>query len=104
MKTLSLIYKNLTGTFVFTTLWVGTLMFSGCNEKKSSQNSRDSTVQLKKQPEVWVAPDTTMPGASDSEQLIKYGRKLIENTSFYLGPHGTVEHISNGMNCQNCHL
>ena len=36
--------------------------------------------------------------------IIRYGRKLIENTAFYLGPRGTVAHISNGMNCQNCHL
>ncbi len=36
--------------------------------------------------------------------MIRYGRDLIANTSFYLGPKGTVMHISNGMNCQNCHL
>ena len=37
-------------------------------------------------------------------ELIRYGRNLIENTSKYLGPKGTVAQISNGMNCQNCHL
>ena len=37
-------------------------------------------------------------------EQIRYGRKLIENTAYYLGPKGTVAHISNGMNCQNCHL
>jgi thiosulfate dehydrogenase len=37
-------------------------------------------------------------------EMIRYGRSLIENTSLYLGPKGTVAHISNGMNCQNCHL
>jgi len=26
------------------------------------------------------------------------------HTSKYLGPNGTVMQISNGMNCQNCHL
>jgi thiosulfate dehydrogenase len=36
--------------------------------------------------------------------LAKYGRELIEKTSFYLGPNGTVAQITNGMNCQNCHL
>lgn len=35
---------------------------------------------------------------------IRYGRDLIANTAYYLGPKGTVAHISNGMNCQNCHL
>ena len=36
--------------------------------------------------------------------MAKYGRELIENTSYYFGPNGIVAHISNGMNCQNCHL
>ncbi len=31
-------------------------------------------------------------------------RELIENTSYYLGPKGTIAAITNGMNCQNCHL
>lgn len=35
---------------------------------------------------------------------IRYGRELIVHTALYLGPKGTVAQISNGMNCQNCHL
>lgn len=38
------------------------------------------------------------------DSLAKYGRELIENTSYYLGPKGKVAAITNGMNCQNCHL
>ena len=38
------------------------------------------------------------------DSLAQYGRELIENTSYYLGPKGTVAAITNGMNCQNCHL
>lgn len=45
-----------------------------------------------------------IPLDSDSGKLILYGHDLIENTSYYLGPKGTVAQISNGMNCQNCHL
>jgi thiosulfate dehydrogenase len=49
---------------------------------------------------LWHAPDTsTMPNAQ-----VRYGRKLIAHTSYYLGPQGVVSKISNGMNCQNCHL
>ena len=36
--------------------------------------------------------------------LIRYGRELIAHTALYLGPTGKVMAISNGMNCQNCHL
>ncbi|MBN8859269.1 MAG: c-type cytochrome [Sphingobacteriales bacterium] len=42
-------------------------------------------------------------GTADGD-LVWYGHELISNTSFYLGPNGTVAQITNGMNCQNCHL
>ncbi len=53
---------------------------------------------------VWQAPDTTKIPATDEGRLIRYGRDLIVHTSRYLGPKGTAARISNGMNCQNCHL
>ncbi|GGD60107.1 hypothetical protein GCM10011514_25080 [Emticicia aquatilis] len=37
-------------------------------------------------------------------ELVKYGRELIANTAYYLGPKGKVAQQTNGMNCQNCHL
>lgn len=52
----------------------------------------------------WIAPDTNQIALSENRQLISYGRDLIAHTSFYLGPNGKVAAISNGMNCQNCHL
>ena len=52
----------------------------------------------------WVAPDTSSIPATPEGELIRYGQKLITNTSEYLGPKGSVASISNGMNCQNCHL
>ncbi|HNS29690.1 MAG TPA: c-type cytochrome [Tenuifilaceae bacterium] len=52
----------------------------------------------------WQAPaETTIPADSSGEE-IRYGKNLIANTANYLGPQGTVKAISNGMNCQNCHL
>ena len=38
------------------------------------------------------------------DTLTTYGHELIANTSYYLGPKGKVAKMSNGMNCQNCHL
>ncbi len=54
--------------------------------------------------DVWIAPDTSNIKTEDNAAQIIYGRELIANTSLYLGPQGKVAHISNGMNCQNCHL
>lgn len=52
----------------------------------------------------WVAPDTINIPQDLNGDLIRYGRSLIMNTAHYLGPKGSVKPISNGMNCQNCHL
>src|SRR6478752_9541550 len=53
---------------------------------------------------LWKAPDSTKISSLPEGELIAYGRELIAHTARYLGPHGTVQAISNGMNCQNCHL
>ena len=57
-----------------------------------------------KKPDLWIAPDTATIPKNKEGNMIRYGRDLIARTSFYLGPHGKVVNISNGMNCQNCHL
>jgi thiosulfate dehydrogenase len=54
--------------------------------------------------ELWKAPDVATIPNTEEGKLIKYGRELISFTSKYLGPNGTVMSLSNGMNCQNCHL
>ena len=53
---------------------------------------------------MWAAPDWSLVDAESNADEIKYGRELIANTSEYLGPNGKVKKISNGLNCQNCHL
>jgi len=55
-------------------------------------------------PAVWQAPDVAQIPKDENGKLITYGRELITHTSQYLGPKGSVKAISNGMNCQNCHL
>ena len=52
----------------------------------------------------WQVPDTNSIPATQEGELIRYGKSLIVNTSYFLGPKGKVTHISNGMNCQNCHV
>ncbi|MBK9254030.1 MAG: c-type cytochrome [Saprospiraceae bacterium] len=66
---------------------------SGLKEQKTSVKS-----------DFWIAPDVESVNNLQNADLIKYGKELIAHTAKYLGPNGTVEAISNGMNCQNCHL
>jgi thiosulfate dehydrogenase len=52
----------------------------------------------------WHPPDTAGIPHTPQGDLIRYGRDLVANTSRFLGPNGIVAAMSNGMNCQNCHL
>ncbi|HPG10271.1 MAG TPA: c-type cytochrome [Chitinophagaceae bacterium] len=54
----------------------------------------------------WVSPSlyTDFELEGEERNLVIYGSDIIANTSRYFGPHGSVKAISNGMNCQNCHL
>lgn len=51
----------------------------------------------------WQPPDINDLNESEAK-LVLYGRELIVHTSKYFGPKGKIETITNGMNCQNCHL
>lgn len=69
-----------------------------------SQNHNDVDKPIVK-PEVvsWTPPDMSLLDEKE-KAMVLYGKTLISNTALYLGPKGKVAHISNGMNCQNCHL
>ena len=52
---------------------------------------------------VSIVPDFYELSNSEHDNLIRYGKILIDSTANYLGPHGSVASITNGLNCQNCH-
>ena len=52
----------------------------------------------------WEAPDLIRIPSDKEGNLILYGRDLIIHTADYFGPKGKIASMSNGMNCQNCHL
>ena len=54
----------------------------------------------------WHAPSLYLDPVKDKteRELISYGEELVAHTTTYLGPKGSIQQISNGMNCQNCHL
>jgi thiosulfate dehydrogenase len=55
-------------------------------------------------PDSWKAPDVRTIPADKTGEMISYGRELIAHTANYFGPNGNIARISNGMNCQNCHI
>ena len=54
--------------------------------------------------DAWKEPDTATIPAGKAGNMIRYGRELIAHTADYYGPNGSIARITNGMNCQNCHL
>ena len=74
-----------------------TVFFFSC----SSEPPKQQLTAVKEEP-LWHGWNKYQIKPEDT--LVVFGRELIENTSYYLGPKGTIAAITNGMNCQNCHL
>ncbi len=80
------------------------LLFSCNTAQRTSPNSttKDSLANIK---EVFQAPDTNELNNDEWGRMVKYGARLIANTSYYIGPEGSVSNnLGNKMNCTNCHL
>jgi thiosulfate dehydrogenase len=54
--------------------------------------------------DAWKAPEESSIPAGKEGEMIRYGKDLLAHTSQYFGPNGSIAMISNGLNCQNCHL
>ena len=52
----------------------------------------------------WAAPDINAITDTKQKQQVVYGQELIAHTAKYFGPNGSLLKITNGLNCQNCHL
>ena len=72
------------------------LLICSCNSSGNGSIVADTTQHLWRGWNQYQIPE--------SDSLARYGHQLISKTSYYLGPKGLVAQISNGMNCQNCHL
>jgi thiosulfate dehydrogenase len=73
---------------------------------KAVRHSNNNALGVVVKDSTWVPPslyaDEILEGKE--RETVTYGADIITNTSAYFGPHGSVAQISNGMNCQNCHL
>ena len=100
-----------TSLYCFLILFFSTFLVS-CEEHQSNKTGRQNSDSISASKKItalydndeWVAPDTASLPLNNDGNNIRYGRELVANTALYLGPSGKVRHISNGMNCQNCHL
>ncbi len=100
--------KNITYLFgFFFILFIG---FYSCTNTVSKETTELANKQVKNDSaevdeELWTPPDTSTIPHDEFGQMVRYGRDLIVNTAYYLGPEGKVgKFLGNKMNCTNCHL
>lgn len=97
LKTLK---SNWFAVLLFVILSVATLQQILTHNRVNVEDIRESADS------VWVPQSlfTDQVTKGKERELLIYGEDLIAHTATYFGPKGSVLPISNGMNCQNCHL
>jgi thiosulfate dehydrogenase len=74
-------------------------------QKSLSSSATASSTNIKKDAVAYWSPvDISSIKDQKEKEVVEYGKELIAHTAKYLGPNGSVKKMSNGMNCQNCHL
>lgn len=89
------IIKNLTIVIA------GIQFLSSCH---STGNEVKPEPQVVSPEEAFIAIDTAKIPHSKFGDAVRYGRDLMLNTAYYIGPNGTKgRYLGNKMNCTNCH-
>lgn len=79
--------------------------FTNQTQLPAEQGEQSTSLQALADPKtLWKAPALEDMNLDPNADELRYGKDLIANTAEFLGPHGKVKSMSNGMNCQNCHL
>lgn len=90
---------------IFLAMIIAVLADNGCTGKADEGSPKAEAGTISPEREVWTGWNQyQIPDYTEEGREIQYGYELIANTSYYLGPKGTVAALTNGMNCQNCHL
>jgi len=80
-------------------LFVGFILifFLSCKDEKLLKNETSSMLPI-------IVIDTTKIPNNKFGEAVKYGRELLLNTAYYIGPNGiSGKYLGNQMNCTNCH-
>ncbi|MCD6065718.1 MAG: cytochrome class [Bacteroidetes bacterium] len=79
-----------------------------CNNNENNKANLPADVVVNDsidEEEIWKVPDTSEIPHNEFGDMVRYGRDLILNTAYYIGPEGKVgKFLGNKMNCTNCHL
>ncbi len=110
VKTLQRLLWLFAGAVVVIWVLIGILWFQVRNtrhnflEKKAPIASSQPPIKITPSEQYFKPADVGAISDPKLKESVLYGKELIAHTAKYLGPKGSVKAISNGMNCQNCHL
>jgi thiosulfate dehydrogenase len=77
-------------------------LLSACQPQSASANKAK---QINNDTLVYSPPDTATIPKDKFGDMVRYGRDLMINTAYYIGPNGKIGHYTgNKMNCSSCHL
>ncbi|MEK6782233.1 MAG: c-type cytochrome [Bacteroidota bacterium] len=89
---------------IFGCLSMFIVVFFFYNQLRARNNISVDTPSEVNETAFWKAADINSITNARQKEMVQYGRELIAHTSRYFGPKGSVLQITNGLNCQNCHL
>ena len=89
---------------IFPFVILAILNFPRPDERSETHTLVANSKQEDTSPAFWAPASIAEITDVQLRERVEYGKELIANTSKYLGPKGSVYQISNGLNCQNCHL
>jgi cytochrome c len=99
--------------YLFLSLFILFLTINGCSNKEVTERKETTELANKQtkidsivvEEELWTPPDTSTLPHDEFGEMVRYGRELIVNTAYYIGPEGKAgKFLGNKMNCTNCHL
>lgn len=76
-------------------------VYASCNRPTPAEQEATATSD----DTLYAPPDTNNIPHDDFGEMVRYGRDLIVNTAYYIGPDGIKgKYLGNKMNCTNCHM
>lgn len=94
--------KKNTTIIIFSLAFFIVMFFMSCDQNKMNADYETNSPQEKSNDPLTV--DTTKIPNDAFGEAVKYGRQLLINTAYYIGPDGiNGKYLGNKMNCNNCH-
>ncbi|MEP6712436.1 MAG: c-type cytochrome [Ferruginibacter sp.] len=94
--------KNSAYTIFSSAIFIVFVIFISCNENKMNSDYVTESSQIFE--DSLIVIDTSKIPRDPFGEAVKYGRQLLLNTAYYIGPNGiNGKYLGNKMTCSNCH-